>query len=120
MSTRESGGPTSVLFQDSAGPREGESPARPQGYAHWIIPAPAKRYSVPVVLGPEEAEGWPIWCPVLPGVASFGSDPEDALSNVTEALRAVLEEYRGQEIPWEEEGEAPAGSEILRIWLDVE
>lgn len=83
---------------------------------------PPARFCVPVLVGPDEKAGCPIWTPVLPGVASQGRNEREALENIKEALAGAIEEYRasGQEIPWQPEEEPSRGDERLRwVWIDV-
>jgi len=47
-----------------------------------------------VILEAEEAGGYSIHCPVLPGCSSQGDTLEQALANIRKAIRAVLEVYR--------------------------
>ncbi len=42
------------------------------------------------VLLKESAEGWAAWVPLLPGCASQGATEDEALANVTEAIREYL------------------------------
>ena len=81
------------------------------------------RICVPVLIGPAEPDGCPVWVPVLPGVASRGDNERDALENIKEALIGAIEEYRasGQEIPWQPEEEPTRGDERLRwVWIDAQ
>jgi predicted RNase H-like HicB family nuclease len=47
-----------------------------------------------VILEVEEAGGYSIHCPVLPGCSSQGDTPGEALANIKEAIRGILEMYR--------------------------
>ena len=47
-----------------------------------------------VILEVEETGGYSIHCPVLPGCSSEGDTLGEALANIREAIRGVLEVYR--------------------------
>jgi antitoxin HicB len=69
------------------------------------------RYSFSVVLEPQEGGGFSVLVPALPEVVTEGDTEGEALANVEEAIRAVLE-YRmdhGIAIP------ADAVPEIRRV-----
>lgn len=38
-----------------------------------------------------ETGDWAVWCPELPGCASAGATPEEALENIREAIALYLE-----------------------------
>jgi len=45
-----------------------------------------------VVLEPDPETGeWAVWCPELPGCASAGRTPEEALENIREAIELYLQ-----------------------------
>ncbi|ACK64314.1 protein of unknown function UPF0150 [Rippkaea orientalis PCC 8801] len=39
----------------------------------------------------ETEEGYTVWCPSLPGCASQGTTKEEAIDNITDAIRSYLE-----------------------------
>lgn len=50
-----------------------------------------KQKKFTVILEPEEAGGYSIHCPALPGCVSQGGSREEALQNIREAIRLSLE-----------------------------
>jgi len=52
----------------------------------------------------EQEVGYTVYVAQLPSVISEGDDAADALKNIEEAFRVVLETYQedGVEIPWQE------------------
>ena len=66
-------------------------------------------------LSKEEGGGWLISFPDLPGCASDGETPEEAIVNGKDALEAWIMAMResGKEIP--KPGEAPSGKFIARV-----
>jgi len=44
-----------------------------------------------VILEPEEAGGYHVYCPILKGCHSYGASKEEALKNIKEALELWLE-----------------------------
>jgi antitoxin HicB len=60
-----------------------------------------KTYDFKVILEPDEAGGYVISCPSLPGCYSQGDNVEEALENIKEAIALCLEdmEAEGEEIP---------------------
>jgi predicted RNase H-like HicB family nuclease len=60
----------------------------------------------------------------LPGCGSCGETEEDAISNVREAVKEVVESYRadGQEVPWvdaAENDDIPEGAKLKWIMVNV-
>jgi predicted RNase H-like HicB family nuclease len=59
----------------------------------------------------------------LPGAGSCGSKEDEAMENVREAIRGVLESYKasGEEIPWKDSSaaEIPPGAKQKWITLNV-
>jgi Uncharacterized conserved protein len=51
-----------------------------------------------VIVEAEETGGYSIHCPVLPGCSSQGDTLEEALANIKEAIRGVLEVYRQKRV----------------------
>jgi antitoxin HicB len=58
-------------------------------------------YKLPLVLEPQPEGGYTITCPLLPELISEGDTASEALSNVAEALSALLEAYKtlGRPVP---------------------
>jgi antitoxin HicB len=58
-------------------------------------------YRVPLVLTPQQENGYTVTSPALPGLVTEGDSLEQALANVQDALRATLELYEdtGQPVP---------------------
>lgn len=59
-----------------------------------------------IVLAQEEDGRWSVWCPELPGCASFGESRESAIENIREAIDLYLEPAQIV---------APEGAETLKI-----
>jgi antitoxin HicB len=56
----------------------------------------AASYSCSVILEPQEGGGFTVLVPALPEVVSEGDTEQEALANVEEAIRAILE-YRQEQ-----------------------
>lgn len=50
-------------------------------------------YKLPLVLDPQPKGGYTITCPLVPELITEGDTVQEALSNVGDALAAVLEAY---------------------------
>jgi predicted RNase H-like HicB family nuclease len=79
-------------------------------------------YSCHICLVPEEGQVSAIVLN-LPGAASCGATEAEALANVEESIRGLIELYeeRGEPIPWREYGsdEIPAGAKTRWILVNV-
>jgi antitoxin HicB len=56
-------------------------------------------YSFSVILEPQENGGFTALVPALPEVVTEGDDEQEALANVAEAIRGILEYRRENGIP---------------------
>lgn len=56
----------------------------------------AASYSYSVILEPQEGGGFTVLVPALPEVVTEGDTEQEALANVEEAIRAILEYRREQ------------------------
>ena len=58
----------------------------------------------------------------LPGAASEGDSPEEALENLKEAAAACIESYRaaGENIPWTNGAEGESDAVVLKRWIAVD
>ena len=58
-------------------------------------------YKLPLVLEPQPEGGYTVTCPVLPELVTEGNTVQEALSNASDALAAVLEAFEdlGKPIP---------------------
>jgi len=58
-------------------------------------------YDFKVLLEPDEAGGYVVCCPAIPGCRSQGETVAEALANIKEAIELCLEDMRerGEEIP---------------------
>jgi antitoxin HicB len=56
----------------------------------------AASYSYSVILEPQEGGGFTVLVPALPEVVTEGETEQEALANVEEAIRAILEYRREQ------------------------
>jgi len=50
-------------------------------------------YKLPLVLEPQPQGGYTVTCPLVPELITEGDTAQEALSNVADALAAVLEAY---------------------------
>ncbi len=94
----------------------------PTRYVSSDWPAPAKNaYRCHIALVEEDDGSFSAIVLNLPGAGSCGKTREEALANVEEAIRGVIESYEtdGQEIPWQDSDldGVPAGAE--RTWILV-
>lgn len=51
-------------------------------------------YKLPLVLDPQPEGGWSITCPILPGLITEADTFEEIISNVSDALEALIEGYQ--------------------------
>jgi len=51
-------------------------------------------YKLPLVLDPQPEGGYTVTCPLLPELITEGDTAQEALSNVSDALAALLEAYK--------------------------
>jgi predicted RNase H-like HicB family nuclease len=75
----------------------------------------AKKRVFTVILEPEEDGGYSIHCPVLPGCSSQGHTRQEALSNIVEAIEAILEVMKENGQPLETETPQVISKEIEEI-----
>lgn len=59
------------------------------------------QYKIPLVLAPQNTGGYTVTSPLLPELITEGETVEEALTNVRDALTAVIELYEdlGRELP---------------------
>jgi len=78
-------------------------------------------YRCLVYLIPEEDEGFSVIAAHLPGAASQGDNEQEALSNITEALRGVIDSYKesGHEIPWQKTAREKTDPRAKERWVIV-
>ncbi len=78
-------------------------------------------YRCHICLIPEDDNTWSAIVLNLPGAGSCGDTEEDALTNVREAIRGVIESYKeaGEGIPWKDSmsENIPAGAR--QTWILV-
>lgn len=75
-------------------------------------------YECRAVLVPED-NGFSIYASRLPGVFSQGDTADEAITNIAEAFRGVIESYHARKvkIPWQDANVDPAGKEV---WILVD
>jgi antitoxin HicB len=58
-------------------------------------------YKLPLILDPQPEGGYTVTCPLLPELITEGDTAREALSNVADALAAILEAYEdlGRPVP---------------------
>jgi len=88
----------------------------------WAEHAPGAVYRCPVYLSPGEGGLVSAVAATLPGVASQGRSPAEALANVREALAGAIRVYRdaGESIPWAEQPRRPDGRLAVIRWVVLE
>jgi len=59
----------------------------------------AENYSFSVVLEPQQTGGFTVLVPALPEVVTEGDTEQEALANVAEAIRAIVEFRRDRGLP---------------------
>jgi antitoxin HicB len=69
----------------------------------------AMQYKIPLVLAPQPQGGYTVTSPLLPELLTEGETAEEALTNVKDALAAVVEIYHDLGRP------LPTGSQILDL-----
>jgi antitoxin HicB len=74
-------------------------------------------YKLPLVLSPQPEGGYTVTSPLLPELVTEGDTVSEALSNVQDALAAVIETYQDLGRP------LPANSRLLEedspVWLET-
>jgi predicted RNase H-like HicB family nuclease len=92
---------------------DAQGSAQPKAsHVHRVF-APKSAYHVVVTLVPEPGGGFSAYSPLLPGAHSQGETDAEAIENIRDAVRGLIEEYSatGTEIPWtSDDGERPADS----------
>lgn len=60
------------------------------------------RFQCHIWICPQPEGGYTVFCPLLPGAVSEGESVEEAISNIRQAMEALLAEYleNQQGIPW--------------------
>ncbi len=73
-------------------------------------------YDFKVLLEPdEEAGGFVVTCPSLPGCYSEGDTLEEALENIKEAIELCLEDMRAQKTPIPNPAKTLIGSVVVTV-----
>ena len=69
-------------------------------------------YKIPLVMVPQPEGGYTVTSPLLPELVTEGETLDEAVRNVSDALRAVIELYRdlGRELPPNLQQAQPDGS----------
>ena len=84
---------------------------------------PGTTFHVNIFVTPEPVEGgYSVSAPSLPGAFSQGETYDEAVENITEALRGLITEYvsSGKQIPWAtEDMEVPADAMVRWILVNV-
>ena len=74
-------------------------------------------YKLPLVLDPQPEGGYTVTCPIVPELITEGDTSNEALSNVSDALVALLETYQALDRP------LPAGLQHAAanapLWLEA-
>lgn len=86
----------------------------------WFDPE-SKMYRCEIRLEPDVGGGYSAYIPELPGVVSEGETEQEAVGNISEALRGALRSYLDSEqpIPWRKEVE-PLRIDEVRTWIVVD
>jgi antitoxin HicB len=81
------------------------------------IGVPAMQYKVPLILTPQPEGGYTVTSPLLPELVTEGDTVDEALSNVKDALAAVIEAYEdlGRTLPQNTQVLDSAGP----VWLET-
>jgi predicted RNase H-like HicB family nuclease len=82
-------------------------------------PSPAYRFHVLLTKDKDDADSFSAVVLNLPGAGSCGSTEEEAMENVKEAIRGVLETYKasGRDIPWKVSLAADIPPEAKQRWI---
>jgi antitoxin HicB len=67
------------------------------------------QYKIPLTLAPQPEGGYTVTSPLLPELVTEGETAEEALSNVRDALAAVVEIYKDLNRP------LPSSSQVLDL-----
>jgi predicted RNase H-like HicB family nuclease len=80
-------------------------------------PSPAHRFHI--LLTKDDPDSFSAVVLNLPGAGSCGSTEEEAMENVKEAIRGVLEAYKasGQDIPWKDSAGADIPPGTKQKWI---
>jgi predicted RNase H-like HicB family nuclease len=95
------------------------SEGKPVWHGQWQRIDPDTVYECEVVLEAEEDGRFTVYAVRLPGAVSYGNTENEALENITEALKALIASYGAPtEIPWTKpESEMRTGR---RRWVRVD
>jgi predicted RNase H-like HicB family nuclease len=90
----------------------------------WNMFERRQPYECRILLIPEDGGGYSVHLCRLPGVVSQGETEAEAIENIKDAFRAVLESYEADRvrIPWTDNPvcvDKPAGSKEQWILVDV-
>ena len=74
-------------------------------------------YKLPLVLDPQPEGGYTVTCPLLPELITEGDTATEALDNVSDALKALLESYQtlGRSVP----AVLQPGATDVPLWLEA-
>ena len=84
--------------------------------ADWK-PSPGRRFHI--LITKDDTDSFSAVVLNLPGAGSCGSTEEEAMENVKEAIRGVLEAYKaaGQDIPWYDSSAADIPPGAMQKWI---
>lgn len=91
-------------------------------YVKWSCPPKPSEHRCEIRLHQElDDGGYSAYVPELPGVVSEGETEQEAVGNISEALRGALRTYLDSEqpIPWRKEVE-PLQIDEVRTWIVVD
>ncbi len=68
-----------------------------------------------VVLEPDPAGGYVVYCPTLPGCYSQGDSIDEALGNIREAIELCIEDMKTHHEPVPDPSKTLVGSVLVKI-----
>jgi len=85
----------------------------------WDTFDPGTVFLALAVVEPDD-DAFVAYSPSLPGAASQGDSPEEAVANLKEALAGCLEAYKeaGDKVPWVKDPSIE-GSPLIQRWVEI-
>lgn len=88
----------------------------------WEYREPGRRFRILAVVEADDGGLFVSYTPSLPGAASQGKTPEQALSSLCEAAAGCVEAYlqAGEEVPWVQDATFGGQQAVVVKWVDID